>query len=268
MIQASRQTIDIRGQKLHIAIDGTRGAPWLVFSNSLATDLYLWDPQIAVLAKDWSILRYDFRGHGGSGASIDQICDPNVLADDLLGLLDFHGAKRVCHIGVSMGAVAGVAAAVKSPSRFASLVVCNSRLRSNDESLASLEDRARRALKDGMRSLVYLTLEKWFGRARLPLASQVRDKIASMIEDTRAVDFAAYARGMTHYNLEEEMISLRIPISLLAGTDDGMIKQEFLALQERAPTTRCIFIEGAGHLPNVHAIDDFNAKLLSLVLVQ
>jgi 3-oxoadipate enol-lactonase len=267
MIQSGRQTIDVRGQKLNVAIDGTRDAPWLVFSNSLATDLHLWDPQIPVLAKDWSILRYDFRGHGRSGASIDSICDVNVLANDLLALLDYHGAERVCHVGVSMGAVAGVAAAIKSPSRFASLVVCNSRLRSNDESQASLDDRARRALDHGMQSLVDLTLEKWFGRARLSLADKVRNQIASMIENTRASDFAAYARGMAHYDLEDEMINLGVPISLLAGTDDGSIKYDFLALRERAPAIRCVFIEGAGHLPNVHAIDDFNAKLLSLPLV-
>lgn len=196
MIRSQRQIVDLRGQRLQIAIDGAPGAPWLVFSNSLATDLHLWDPQIAVLAKDWSILRYDYRGHGGSAASIDPQCDVNVLADDLLRLLDLQGAERVCHVGVSMGAVAGVAAAIRSPSHFSSLIVCNSRLWSNDESAKSLQDRARHALEQGMSSLVDLTLEKWFGRARLPLASQVRDRVASMIRDTRAEDFAAYARFM------------------------------------------------------------------------
>ena len=48
------------------ASTGGKDAPWLVLSNSLATNLSLWDDQIAAFENSFHILRYDQRGHGGT----------------------------------------------------------------------------------------------------------------------------------------------------------------------------------------------------------
>ncbi len=53
-------------QPLRVRVEGPQGAPWLVFSNSLMTDLSLWDGQVAAFGAAYRILRYDTRGHGGS----------------------------------------------------------------------------------------------------------------------------------------------------------------------------------------------------------
>ena len=47
------------GQRVNTQLDGKPGAPWLLFSNSHATDLSLWDDQVAVLKDSYQILRYD-----------------------------------------------------------------------------------------------------------------------------------------------------------------------------------------------------------------
>ena len=44
-------------------IDGPEGAPWIMFSNSLATNLSMWNPQVADFEPSLRVLRYD-RGHG------------------------------------------------------------------------------------------------------------------------------------------------------------------------------------------------------------
>jgi pimeloyl-ACP methyl ester carboxylesterase len=41
--------MDVHGGRLQVRIDGPLRAPWLVFSNSLATNLTLWAPQVPVL---------------------------------------------------------------------------------------------------------------------------------------------------------------------------------------------------------------------------
>lgn len=40
--------------------------PWLVFSNSLMTDLAIFDAQFESFKAHFNILRYDQRGHGSS----------------------------------------------------------------------------------------------------------------------------------------------------------------------------------------------------------
>ena len=64
MATAADIKVGANGITINCRIDGQDGAPWITFSNSLATDLHMWDPQIDSLAADYRILRYNFRGHG------------------------------------------------------------------------------------------------------------------------------------------------------------------------------------------------------------
>ncbi|MDH3771602.1 MAG: hypothetical protein OET79_11565, partial [Nitrospirota bacterium] len=58
--------VDATGVELHVAIDGPEGAPWVTMLHSLATNLTLFDPQLAALAATHRVLRIDARGHGRS----------------------------------------------------------------------------------------------------------------------------------------------------------------------------------------------------------
>jgi 3-oxoadipate enol-lactonase len=265
MAASAERTIHVRGQSLRVTVDGRDGAPWLAFSNSLATDLHLWDDQVDALAHDWQLLRYDFRGHGGSAPSIDPVCDINVLADDLLAVMEAVGATRVHHVGVSMGALAGLAAALQSPHCFASLIICNSRLRATATSAADLAHRADLALEHGMAALVEPTLQKWFGATQLPLNDRARERVAGMIAATHAASFAAYARGMGDYDLEQQIGDLAMPVHLFAGTDDGSVARDFQVISAKHPNVTCTLVEGAGHLPNLQVPTEFNSALAKLL---
>ncbi|RUP85343.1 3-oxoadipate enol-lactonase, partial [Corynebacterium propinquum] len=52
--------------ELHYQLDGPADAPVLVLSNSLGTDLHMWDLQIPAFARHFRVLRFDTRGHGQS----------------------------------------------------------------------------------------------------------------------------------------------------------------------------------------------------------
>ena len=57
--------LDLASHRLHYRMDCTsETAPWLVFCNSLGTDLHMWDAQIDELSRHFRVLRYDRRGHG------------------------------------------------------------------------------------------------------------------------------------------------------------------------------------------------------------
>ena len=60
--------------------DGDPTLPALVLGNSLGTDFSLWDPILNDLMRDFYVIRYDSRGHGGSDApqgdyTISQLTD-------------------------------------------------------------------------------------------------------------------------------------------------------------------------------------------------
>jgi 3-oxoadipate enol-lactonase len=60
--------VNANGISINYQVDGPEGAPWLILSNSLLTDLSMWDDQVVELKKTLRVLRYDQRGHGGTQA--------------------------------------------------------------------------------------------------------------------------------------------------------------------------------------------------------
>ena len=56
------------GCRIAYRIDGPVDRPVLMLSNSIATNLHMWDRSVAALGRSFRLLRYDTRGHGGSDA--------------------------------------------------------------------------------------------------------------------------------------------------------------------------------------------------------
>ena len=79
--------IKANGIGINYRIDGKEGAPWLVLSNSLATNLSMWDAQARDLAGSFRVLRYDQRGHGKTEAPPGRYSF-DMLIGDALALMD------------------------------------------------------------------------------------------------------------------------------------------------------------------------------------
>ena len=75
--------IKANGISFNCEIEGPADAPWLAFSNSLATNLSMWDPQAADLKHSFRLLRYDQRGHGGTDAPAGRYTYATLVADAL-----------------------------------------------------------------------------------------------------------------------------------------------------------------------------------------
>ncbi|MER8983660.1 alpha/beta fold hydrolase [Mesorhizobium sp. C386A] len=109
------------GARIAYRLDGPQEGPVLVLSNSIATTLHMWDGQVVELASSFRVLRYGFRGHGGSdpvaGAySLDR------LGRDVLELLDFLCVARVHFLGLSLGGFVGQWLGIHAPERIERLI--------------------------------------------------------------------------------------------------------------------------------------------------
>ncbi|BBN63734.1 hypothetical protein KUIN1_29240 [Pseudomonas sp. KUIN-1] len=94
--------VQLADGQLNYLLEGPAGAPVLVLSNSLGTDLHMWDNQVPAFSRHFQVLRYDTRGHGKSlvsegSYSIEQ------NARDVLALLDALGIDKAFFCGLSMG---------------------------------------------------------------------------------------------------------------------------------------------------------------------
>src|SRR4029077_11310949 len=61
--------LQLSNGSIHYEMLGPEHAPVLLFSNSLGTDLAMWDPQASALSQEFRVLRYDTRGHGQSAVT-------------------------------------------------------------------------------------------------------------------------------------------------------------------------------------------------------
>ena len=105
-------------------LDGAIDAPVLLLSNGLAADLSMWDGQIPFLAAHYRTLRYDNRGHGDTPASPGPY-SIDLLASDVLDLLDQLAIRKVHFLGMSLGGTIGWMLAASYPERINSLVLCD-----------------------------------------------------------------------------------------------------------------------------------------------
>src|SRR6266852_36320 len=114
----------IDGARIRYRLDGPIGAPFLVLSNSLGTNLDMWEPQVAVFATRFRVLRYDSRGHGLSEVTPGPYTIER-LARDVVALLDELKIERAHCCCRSIGGMAGMWLAVNAGHRLDWLVLCN-----------------------------------------------------------------------------------------------------------------------------------------------
>jgi 3-oxoadipate enol-lactonase len=183
-------TIVAEGCPLHVEIDGEvegePGRPVLMLSNSLGTDLHMWDGQVAAFTKRFRLVRYDQRGHGRSGAPPGPYTMER-LGRDALAVMDALGLARVHWCGLSMGGMTGIWLAAAAPARIERLVLSNTTSYYADKMLWGARIEAVRAA-GGPGPLADRLLALWF-------TTDFRAREPATIERMRAMLMASPVEG-------------------------------------------------------------------------
>lgn len=106
------------GAKLWYAVFG-RGSPVVLVHGGLANASY-WGHQIPVLARHHQVVVLDSRGHGRSTRSQEPI-GYDLMASDVLALLDHLKIRKAAFVGWSDGAIIGLDIAIHHPERLSRL---------------------------------------------------------------------------------------------------------------------------------------------------
>lgn len=108
----------INGLEQHYEEVG-QGSP-VVLIHGMGLDLRMWDEQVPALARHFSTIRYDVRGHGRSAKPPTGYRDEHF--EDLRHLLDHLRIDRAHLVGLSMGAEIAVGFTLRHPERVRSLI--------------------------------------------------------------------------------------------------------------------------------------------------
>ncbi len=259
--------IALRGVRLHYQLDGPTGGTPIVLSNSLSSNLNMWDAQVPELtAAGWRVLRYDNRGHGRSEAApgpytLDQ------LVDDMAALLDVAGFERAHFCGLSLGGMVGQRAGTRHAARLVSLTLCDTAAYMGPPEMWA--ERMAAVEQGGMAALVDGTINRWFtpaGQARLP---ETVATIRAAILGTSPAGYLGCCAAIRDMDQREAIAGIRLPTHVIVGADDAgtpVSAAEFI--HQRIAGSRLTVIPEAAHLANVEQAAAFNAALLGFLEAQ
>jgi 3-oxoadipate enol-lactonase len=251
------------GITINYQVNGPEGAPWIVFSNSLATTLAMWDEQAAALKDKFRVLRYDQRGHGQTDVTAGRYSYDTLLAD-ALGLMDALSIGKAHFAGLSMGGATALGLAELHPDRIDHVIVCDSPCQSTPQSSQQWEERIVFARQKGMEALVEPTIARWFPPETVTRNPPHLDKVRAMIRATPLDGFVGCSAALADHDYASAVASVKRPVLFLVGEKDPPAPA-MRKLSEKLPGSRYAELAGAGHISNMDRPAEFTKAVRDFI---
>jgi 3-oxoadipate enol-lactonase len=234
---------------LHYVCAGRKGNPALVFSNSLGSDLHIWDEVVESLVGDFRIVRYDLRGHGLSEAPQPPY-SARDLSEDMIGLMNFLEVDRAIICGISVGGIIAQSLALDHPERVRALVLSDTGARIG--SAESWQQRIDLVGAKGLEAWKEPTMERWFSSSfRQNHPAAVRG-YSTMLMKTAPDGYIGTCHALRDADLRATALHIKSPALVLCGAHDIATPPELgRELANLIPGARFFLIEDSGHLPCV-----------------
>lgn len=258
------QTVTARdGCRLQVRTDGASdpAAPAVVFLNSLATDLSLWDAVLPHLPDALRTVRMDMRGHGRSDVP-DGPYAMGTLVSDAEAVCDAARVRGAVVVGLSVGGLVAQGLAVKRGDLMRGLVLSNTGARIGTPAL--WQDRIDTALADGMAPLAPATMQRWFGgdfRGGPDLP-----RWQALFESTPPAGYAGVCAAISGTDFYATTATLRLSTLGIAGSEDAATPPDLVReTVDLIPGSKFEILRRAGHLPCVEQPEAYAALLTAFL---
>jgi 3-oxoadipate enol-lactonase len=243
-------------------VDGQPGRPCLMFSNSLGTNLGMWDLQAEAFSEHFQVIRYDTRGHGRSTAPLG----PYTLAQlggDVIELLDHLDVRQAHFCGISMGGAIGQWLGVHAESRIGRLAIANTAARIGTAD--GWQTRAAAVRATGLGGIAASAPQRWFTPAFAERAPSLVSALVDAMGSGNAEGYAACCDALAAADQRDDVRRIALPTLVIAGEADPVTTVEDARfLYERIPGAR-LSVLPASHISNIEAAAAFNQALSSFL---
>ncbi|MEC9465930.1 MAG: alpha/beta hydrolase [Myxococcota bacterium] len=252
---------NINGHQIHYETHG-EGAPLLLIHSFLCnTDM--WRPQIEHLAKNHRVIAMDIRGHGQSGPS-----KPHSLydlVDDALGVLDAEGVQRAVWLGLSIGGMISMRAALRAPDRVNGMVLLATDAKA-ESLLVKLERRvlAQVVRHIGVLPVIVPVLRKMFGarahKKQRALIKTWKQRFLAVHTDSMLESLQAL---LLRDDVSKKLRTVRVPTLIMHGTQDRAIKVSLAKNTKKhlGQQADLRILKGVGHLMTLEDPEEVNIQI-------
>lgn len=259
---SSPVSLDTARGAFRVTVDGDAAAPALILSNSLGTTLEMWDPQVAAFSKNYRLIRYDTRGHGGSPVTPG----PYTFADlgqDVLAVLDALDIERAAFCGISMGGHTGLWLGIHAGHRFNAIAVCNSAAKIGTPQ--GWNERAAMVREGGeasMRALAESSPGRWFSVDFVQAHPAEVQRAQAWIAGIAPQGYAACCEALATSDLRDGLQRITTPALLLAGASDPVTTVADAQVMQAGIAGAQLAVVPASHLSNLEAPQAFDQAVL------
>lgn len=218
-------------------------------------DASMWDQQVEALAGDLAVVAPHMPGFGGT-PSAGPIMSMDAAAAAAAGAAADQGLERVVVCGLSMGGYVGLAMWRRHREMVAGFVFANTRAGADDD--AGKE--RRRALATRLRA----EGSEFLVESPPPLLSdgappELWERVKATVAAQPAEAIAAAALGMAERpDSTPSLGGIDVPTLVITSSGDTLIPPEATApMADQIPGARLEVLEGAGHLSNLEAPEEF-----------
>ncbi|GES62085.1 alpha/beta-hydrolase [Aspergillus terreus] len=241
-------------------------SPVIVLSNSILVDYSIWDGFVdAFLARPenqrFRILRYQTRGRtsqcGAQPVTID------LLASDIIALLDALRIPQATLIGVSLGGVTVLNTALLYPTRVTRFIACDTNSSAPESNRKAWGDRVAMAEADGAvapatqepivgESLAEATTRRWMVPESYETQPEVPARVKEIVRTNSLHGFRTAVNALCAYDVRGRMAAAQVRGLFVAGEGDGVLPK---TMQQMAADLKggaeLKIVPKAGHLPMV-----------------
>lgn len=252
-------------EHFNIVVDGDPAAPPLLLSNSLGTNLTLWDGQMPALTRHFRVIRYDSRGHGQSDAPRGPYSIWR-LGRDALNVLDALEIEKAHFLGLSMGGMVGLWLLANAPDRIGRAVLANTAASMPPPDHWNM--RIRMARENGMAAIAPMVANLWFPTGFRERNPEAVARIQAMLAGTTAHGYAACCAALRDMDQRETIRSIRKPVLVIGGRyDQSTPPDRSRAVAAAIPDAKFLLLD-TGHLSNIEAPEAFTAGAVEFLNVK
>ncbi|MGI9389455.1 MAG: 3-oxoadipate enol-lactonase [Boseongicola sp.] len=252
---------DLDGLNVHYRDDGNpKGAP-IVFSNSLGTDLRLWDKVVDRLPSNLRIIRYDKRGHGLTEALPPPYAMSSLISD-AEALLDHLNIRDCVFVGLSVGGLIAQGLAAKRLDQVRAMVISNTGAKIG--TVEMWQDRVAAIETGGIEALADPIMERWFSNT----FRQTHEMVAwrNMLTRQPPEGYIGCSFAIAATDFRSATAELTLPTLAIAGSEDGATPPDLVReTADLIKGSRFHLIRGSGHLPCVENPDEYTRVLVEFL---
>lgn len=252
---------------MHYELSGPANAPVVCLHHCFASSMGYWEEHLPAL-EGFRVLRFDARGHGGTDVPPGPYT-LDIMAADVLNLLNALEIDQVHFCGVSLGGQIAQTFTLAYPSRVASLILVNTTCEYTDAQCDLWRSRAQQALDEGMDAIAGPLMERWFtadaAERRIPGYLYMEKAIVAF---TPAA-FDAASAAMCMLGTTPRLPEITAP-TLVIGTpeDPGAPREVTEKMARLIPNSRLEWLTPAHHLSSLEHPERFNRMLRAFLAEQ